>query len=154
MSTKQAILDAIRAWEQEDAKFESGNSAAGTRARKALAEAAKAIKLRRNEITAEKNARKEAKAQGKWSAMMEHPFIDPGQYADKSIEDMEKLISDLYGKVKFAQVSRNNHMANQIFMAIESHKKILQAKIDAKYGNAAGNTNNYNTVIDISWMCD
>lgn len=82
--------------------------------------------------------------------MMEHPFIDPGQYADKSIEDMEKLISDLYGKVKFAQTTRNNHMANQIFMAIESHKKILQAKIDAKYGNAAGNTNNYNTVIDIS----
>ena len=62
MSTKQAILDAVKAWEAEDAKFESGNSAAGTRARKALAEAAKAIKLRRNEITAENNARKEAKA--------------------------------------------------------------------------------------------
>lgn len=62
MSTKQTILDAVKAWEAEDAKFESGNSAAGTRARKALAEAAKAIKLRRNEITAEKNARKESKA--------------------------------------------------------------------------------------------
>lgn len=46
----------------EDAKFASGNSAAGTRARKALQEAAKLIKARRNEITAEKNARKEAKA--------------------------------------------------------------------------------------------
>jgi len=46
----------------EDAKFSSGNSAAGTRARKALAELAKAVKSRRNEITAEKNARKEAKA--------------------------------------------------------------------------------------------
>jgi hypothetical protein len=46
----------------EDAKFTSGNSAAGTRSRKALAELSKLVKTRRNEITAEKNARKEAKA--------------------------------------------------------------------------------------------
>jgi hypothetical protein len=46
----------------EDAKFTAGNGAAGTRARKALQEVAKAVKARRNEITAEKNARKEAKA--------------------------------------------------------------------------------------------
>ncbi len=46
----------------EDAKFSAGNGAAGTRARKALQEVAKAVKARRNEITEEKNARKEAKA--------------------------------------------------------------------------------------------
>ena len=44
----------------ENEKFEKGNSAAGTRARKALGELAKLCKARRNEITAEKNARKEA----------------------------------------------------------------------------------------------
>jgi hypothetical protein len=49
----------------EDAKFTGGNSAAGTRARKALGEVGKLVKARRNEITAEKNARKEAKAAGK-----------------------------------------------------------------------------------------
>lgn len=48
---------------KEDAKFSSGNSAAGTRARKALAELGKLVKVRRNEITEEKNARKEAKTQ-------------------------------------------------------------------------------------------
>ena len=47
---------------KEDEKFSGRNSAAGTRARKALAEVAKLVKARRNEITAEKNARKEAKA--------------------------------------------------------------------------------------------
>ena len=47
---------------KEDTKFTAGNSAAGTRARKALAELGKLVKARRNEITAEKNARKEAKA--------------------------------------------------------------------------------------------
>ena len=46
----------------EDAKFTAGNAAAGTRSRKALAELSKLVKTRRNEITAEKNARKEAKA--------------------------------------------------------------------------------------------
>jgi hypothetical protein len=46
----------------ENEKFEKGNNAAGTRARKALAELGKAVKARRNEITAEKNARAEAKA--------------------------------------------------------------------------------------------
>ena len=46
----------------EDAKFTGGNAAAGSRSRKALAEVSKLVKARRNEITAEKNARKEAKA--------------------------------------------------------------------------------------------
>lgn len=55
------IEDSITAWKAEDAKFVAGNAAAGTRARKALAELAKAVKIRRNEITAEKNARAEAK---------------------------------------------------------------------------------------------
>lgn len=62
MSTVTQIKEAIEAWEKEDAKFVGGNSAAGTRARKALAEVGKLIKARRNEITEEKNARKEAKA--------------------------------------------------------------------------------------------
>ena len=62
MSTIQSIKDAITAWEAEDTKFTSGNNAAGTRARKALGELGKLVKARRNEITAEKNARKEAKA--------------------------------------------------------------------------------------------
>lgn len=46
----------------EDAKFSNGNSAAGTRARKALADLGKLVKARRLEISAEKEARKAAKA--------------------------------------------------------------------------------------------
>lgn len=63
MSTiSDQITDAVTAWKAEDEKFEKGNNAAGTRARKALAELGKLIKARRNEITETKNARKEAKA--------------------------------------------------------------------------------------------
>lgn len=61
-NTVEQLKSAMEAFLAEDAKFSSGNGAAGTRARKALAEMGKLIKARRNEITEEKNARKEAKA--------------------------------------------------------------------------------------------
>jgi hypothetical protein len=62
MSTVDQIKEQFEAFLAEDAKFTAGNAAAGTRARKALGEVSKLVKARRNEITAEKNARKEAKA--------------------------------------------------------------------------------------------
>lgn len=61
-TTTDQITDAVTQFVAEDAKFQAGNAAAGTRARKALAELGKLVKQRRNEITVEKNARKEAKA--------------------------------------------------------------------------------------------
>lgn len=62
MSAHNEILNQLAAYQAEHEKFEKGNNAAGTRARKALGELAKAVKARRNEITATKNERKEAKA--------------------------------------------------------------------------------------------
>ena len=61
MNAHNDIKTQLAAYEVEHEKFEKGNAAAGTRARKALGELAKAVKARRNEITAEKTARKEAK---------------------------------------------------------------------------------------------
>jgi len=61
IGTTAAIQEALEAYLAEDAKFVAGNSSAGTRARKALGELAKLIKARRNEISAEKVARKESK---------------------------------------------------------------------------------------------
>jgi len=59
--TTTSIKNFMEDFLKENEKFTNGNSAAGTRARKALGEMSKLIKARRNEITAEKNARKEAK---------------------------------------------------------------------------------------------
>lgn len=61
MSAHQEINTQLEAYLIEHEKFEAGNSAAGTRARKALGELAKAVKARRGEITDTKNARAEAK---------------------------------------------------------------------------------------------
>lgn len=63
METIVQMKEKFDAFLVENEKFSKGNSAAGTRARKALSEMAKLVKARRNEITAEKNARKETKAQ-------------------------------------------------------------------------------------------
>lgn len=60
-TTNELIQQHVAEFLAEDAKFTTGNSAAGTRSRKALGEIGKLIKARRNEITAEKNARAEAK---------------------------------------------------------------------------------------------
>ena len=61
MNAHNDIKKHLATYDVESEKFEKGNNAAGTRARKALAELAKAVKARRNEITQEKQARKEAK---------------------------------------------------------------------------------------------
>ena len=60
MTTEQLQAE-YNSFLEENEKFNKGNAAAGTRARKALGEMTKLIKARRNEITLEKNARKEAK---------------------------------------------------------------------------------------------
>ena len=65
MSAHDDIKTQLAAYEAENDKFNKGNASAGTRARKALAELAKAVKARRNEITAEKAARAEEKAKAK-----------------------------------------------------------------------------------------
>lgn len=61
MNTMDQLKEQFDAAVAEHEKFAKGNSAAGTRARKALGEMAKLCKAVRNEITTEKNARKEAK---------------------------------------------------------------------------------------------
>ena len=61
-NTTEQMKEHFEAFLAENEKFDGGNGAAGTRARKALQEIAKLVKARRKEITDEKNARKESKA--------------------------------------------------------------------------------------------
>lgn len=54
-NTSAQIAQLVQTFQEEDAKFEGGNKAAGTRARKALMEIKKACDARRKEIQASKN---------------------------------------------------------------------------------------------------
>jgi hypothetical protein len=59
--THDSIMSTIQTYSEENAKFaDKGVKAAGTRARKALAELGKLIKARRKEIQESKNAEKAA----------------------------------------------------------------------------------------------
>lgn len=58
MSTKDMLDNHVATLTAEYEKFESGNKAAGTRARKSLSEIAKLCKLLRQEIQASKNSDK------------------------------------------------------------------------------------------------
>ena len=60
--TTEQLIELAGIFSVDDEKFIAGNASASTRARKALQEIIAVAKTRRNEITAEKNARKEAKA--------------------------------------------------------------------------------------------
>ncbi len=53
--TSQLLTQQLEVYQQENAKFEGGNAAAGTRARKALMEIKKLADARRKEIQAAKN---------------------------------------------------------------------------------------------------
>ncbi len=59
MSNLENLKTNFEAFLEENVKFEAGNGAAGTRARKALQEITKAAKEIRKEITETKNARKD-----------------------------------------------------------------------------------------------
>ncbi len=52
----EQLTQLVAQFHEEDAKFEAGNKAAGTRARKALMEIKKVADARRKEIQASKNA--------------------------------------------------------------------------------------------------
>jgi len=60
MSTVDQMKDFFDTFLAENERFESGNGAAGTRARKNIQEIVKLGKIRRNEITEEKKRRQDA----------------------------------------------------------------------------------------------
>lgn len=61
--TTAELIKVFQEFIDEDTKFQNGNGAAGTRARKALNEMRDLVKTRRAEITAEKATRAEVKVQ-------------------------------------------------------------------------------------------
>lgn len=54
-NTSEQLAQQLQAYQSENEKFEGGNAAAGTRARKALMEIKKLADARRKEIQASKN---------------------------------------------------------------------------------------------------
>lgn len=63
--------------------------------------------------------------------MFPHPFI--GDLSSKTIEELQKTISDLNTKMNFAYRRQNNAMVIQLQMILESYKAEYSRKMDELY---------------------
>ena len=59
---------------------------------------------------------------------MQHPFIN--NLSEKSLEQLQKTISDLMQKLNFAYRTGNGPLIHQIQMAIESYRTEYGKKMD------------------------
>jgi len=59
---------------------------------------------------------------------MEHPFIVP--LSDKSLEDIQNTISDLYGKLNYAHRSGNSALIGQLNMVMDSYRTEYNKRMD------------------------
>ena len=73
---------------------------------------------------------------------MEHPFIN--NISDKSLEELQKTISDLTTKLNFAYRTGNGPLIQQINMALESYRSAYTKKMDELMSKQ-----NFNTQIKI-----
>lgn len=60
--------------------------------------------------------------------MIEHPFIQAPK--DKSMEEIQNTLNDLYKKLNIAYRTGNSSLITQIQMAIETYKQEYSKKMD------------------------
>lgn len=80
---------------------------------------------------------------------MEHPFISGQDLEGQPLEQLEKQISDLNKKLRWAQASRNSALVHQVAMALESYQTVLNRRLEQRYNQGSGNNNPYVTQVDI-----
>jgi len=59
---------------------------------------------------------------------MSHPFIS--DLSDKTMEELQSTITQLLGKLTFAQRMQNRVMVNQLYMVIDSYKTEYNKRMD------------------------
>ncbi len=59
---------------------------------------------------------------------MQHPFIS--NLSDKSLEELQKTLSDLTGKLTFAYRMGNGALIHQLNMAIDSYRTAYNDKMN------------------------
>jgi hypothetical protein len=59
---------------------------------------------------------------------MEHPFLESANLKDKSLDDLQKGISDVLAKLNFAQRSGNSALRYQLQMVLESYRNAYYTK--------------------------
>jgi hypothetical protein len=79
---------------------------------------------------------------------MEHPFIN--NIEDLTLEQLGSKISELHKKLGIAHRTGNGYLCDQIRMAIESYNGKYQQKMRALSAPKPGESDSFNSKIDIS----
>ena len=61
---------------------------------------------------------------------MEHPFLDPKNLSELSLDELQNNISTLSSKLTFAYRTRNAPLISQIQMVMESYRNEYNRKMD------------------------
>jgi hypothetical protein len=62
---------------------------------------------------------------------MEHPFIS--DLSEKTSDDLQQTIQDLYGKLNFLYRTQNQPLINQMNMILETYKTEYNKRMDDVY---------------------
>jgi hypothetical protein len=79
---------------------------------------------------------------------MEHPFIN--SLDDLTPEQLGAKVSELHKKLAIAHRTGNGYLCDQIRMALNSYNNKYQEKLRALSAPKSGDTDSFNSKIDIS----
>ena len=61
---------------------------------------------------------------------MEHPFLDRTALSEKTLEEIQTILTGLMNKLTFAHRTGNRPLINQLHMVIESYRNEASKKLD------------------------
>lgn len=61
---------------------------------------------------------------------MEHPFLDRKTLSEKTLEEIQTILTGLMNKLTFAHRTGNRPLINQLEMVIESYRNEASKKLD------------------------
>lgn len=61
---------------------------------------------------------------------MEHPFLDRKVLSEKTLEEIQTILTGLMNKLTFAHRTGNRPLINQLEMVIESYRNEASKKLD------------------------
>ena len=79
---------------------------------------------------------------------MEHPFIN--SLDELTLEQLGSKVSELHKKLAIAHRTGNGYLCDQIRMALNSYNNKYQEKMRALSAPKPGDTDSFNSKIDIS----
>ena len=61
---------------------------------------------------------------------MEHPFLDRKVLSEKTLEEIQTILTGLMNKLTFAHRTGNRPLINQLEMVVESYRNEASKKLD------------------------